>query len=203
MSEQILRLLEFRPAQAAFYEILRSDLMPALLRLPGIVDGYSARQGPDDTGPRVVATVWRTRAAMVAAVGEQLGMFRPDLLAATTDHDLEMLPLLVGRRYLITERPRILRIVRGHVRPGELTAYATDVRDGSGLDAARDNGPVSVYMGGDVERGSDAFLTLSTWRDWRDIEAATGGDIHRPRATRHPERLVGWEVDHFEIVPDL
>ena len=56
---------------------------------------------------------------------------------------------------------------------------------------------MALYLATD---GVDAFVTMSAWRSWHDIELATGGDIHRPRATRHPERLVAWDVEHFELV---
>jgi hypothetical protein len=41
---------------------------------------------------------------------------------------------------------------------------------------------------------------MSAWRDWADVEHATGGDIHQPRSTRHREHLVDWDVAHYEIV---
>jgi hypothetical protein len=43
-------------------------------------------------------------------------------------------------------------------------------------------------------------VTVSTWTEWDDVEDATGGDIHRPQATRHADRLVDWSASHFEIV---
>ena len=57
--------------------------------------------------------------------------------------------------------------------------------------------PTTIYL---AETGVDAFLTVSTWRTWDDVERATGGDVHRPLATRKPERLVGWDVEYYEIV---
>ena len=44
------------------------------------------------------------------------------------------------------------------------------------------------------------FVTLSTWTEWDVVEDATGGDIRRPAATRHAERLVAWSASHFEVV---
>jgi hypothetical protein len=202
MGERVLRIFTFRPLHGAFDEVVRRELMPDLKRKPGNLDAYSARQGPDDVGQRVIATVWRTRSAMVEAVGEGLGSFRPEYFPEVTDRRLAVVPVRAGRRYLETVRPRILRILRGRVRPGELAAYAEDVDQGAEHDASRDDGPVAVYMGPAVEDGPDAFVTLSAWREWSHIEIATGGDVDRTRATRHPERLLAWDVAHFEVVPD-
>ena len=54
-----------------------------------------------------------------------------------------------------------------------------------------------------AETGVDAFLTVSTWCTWDDVERATGGDVHRPLATRKPERLVDWDVEYYEAVSEL
>ena len=47
------------------------------------------------------------------------------------------------------------------------------------------------------------FLTLSTWASWSDIEAATGADLRRPITTQHASRLVSFEAEHLEIVPNI
>jgi hypothetical protein len=195
----VIRLFTFRAVRPAFDEILRGEIVPDLRVQPGILDCYSARQGPDEIGPRIVASIWQSRDAMVRSVGEVLGVgpFHPEYLAETTDQRLEILPLEIGQRFATGEPARILRILRGTVRTGEFGAYADDVRDGVRLDAERPNGPASLYL---APAGADDFITLSAWRRWSDIELATGGDVHRPRATRHPERLIDWDVSHFEIV---
>jgi heme-degrading monooxygenase HmoA len=200
MDGRVLRLDAFRSLRPAYDELLRGELVAELLGMPGLADAYAARQGPDDAGPRLVATVWSTEAAMVAAIGAGFGASHPQHVESTTDQRRETVPLLVGHRYLPTAGPLILRLLRGRVRPGELAAYAQDVDHGADEDAHRENGPVAVYMGGVATEGPEAFVTLSAWREWTDIEAATGGDIHRPRATRQPERLAEWDVEHFEIV---
>jgi hypothetical protein len=45
-------------------------------------------------------------------------------------------------------------------------------------------------------------VTLSVWESWSAIEAATGGDVRRPMATRHPERIIAWEATHLEIIEE-
>jgi len=192
----VIRLFTFRPVRPAFDEILRRELIPELRSQPGILECYSGRQGPDELGPRIVATIWRDHAAMVAAVGETLGVFRPDRLAETTDRVLEVMPLRICETFADGE-PRILRVLRGRVRPGEMDQYEQDVRHGMALDIASATGPAALYLAQDAP---DGFLTLSVWHDWRDIERATGGDVHQPRATRRPERLIDFEVDHYEMV---
>jgi hypothetical protein len=195
----VIRLFSFRAARPAFDEILRDEIVPDLWTLPGIVDCYSARQGPEELGPRVVASVWRTRAEMTGALGEDLdaSRFHPEYLDETTDRRLEVMPLAIEQRYEAPEPARILRILRGSVKPGEIGAYVEDVRAGLNLDAARPDGPVSLYL---AAAEPDAFITLSAWRSWAHIERATGGDLRRPRSTSRPERLVEWDVSHFEIV---
>ena len=194
----VIRLFTFRAARPAFDEILRDVIMPELWVQPGIMDCYSARQGPDEIGPRVVASVWESQSAMVAALGETLGStFHPEYLDETTDRVLEVVPLEIAERFEATEPARILRILRGIVASGEMAAYVDDVRTGMHIDVASSDGPVSLYLG---SSGGDTFITVSAWRKWTDIELATGGDVHRPRATRRPERLIDWDVGHFEIV---
>jgi hypothetical protein len=192
----VLRLFAFRAVRPAFDETLRNELMPELAGKPGVIDCYSGRQGPD--GPRLVASVWRDHDAMVTTLGaEPGGPFRPEYLAETTDQVVDVMRVRVRERFPVAGAPRILRLLRGRVKPGELEAYVEDVRTGVGLDAASEHGPTSLYLA--VGEGDD-FATVSAWRDWHHIELATGGDIHRPRATRRPERLVEWDVSHFEIV---
>ncbi len=196
----VLRLFTFRAVRPAFDEILRHQLVPDLGAQVGIVDCYSGRQGPDEIGPRVVASVWTDPQAMIAAVGPSLGqgLFHPELLDETTDRVLEVLPVrLASRVENAGTAPTILRTLRGRVRQDGLDEYLADVQDGVDADTLAGIGPVSLYV---AETGEDSFITLSAWRDWADIEHATGGDVHQPRATRHREHLLDWDVTHYEIV---
>jgi hypothetical protein len=194
--DAVIRLFKFRAVRPTFDELLRHELMPELSRMAGLTDCYSGRQGPD--GPRLVASIWRDRASMIAGLGEGPGgPFHPEYMAETTDQEVDVLALRIRERFAVAEAPRILRVLRGRVKPGELDAYVDDVRAGVALDAASERGPTSLYLA--VGEG-EAFATVSAWREWHDIELATGGDIRRPRATRRPERLVDWDVSHYEIV---
>ena len=94
----------------------------------------------------------------------------------------------------------ILRLVRGRVRPGELDAYIEEARLGTAADMAGRDGPCGLYLATEAE---DAFVTLSMWPSWDGLLAATGGDYRRPVATRHAERLVSWDAEHFEALPGL
>ena len=193
----VVRIFRFHVARRGFDEILRTSLTPDLAALPGVTDVYSGRQGPDESGPRIIVSAWTSREAMVAGVGDQLGVFHPEYLELSTDRILECWPVRFQRRFR-SDEPRILRVLRGTVRAGELDAYVDDVAAGAERDAIDARGPISIYL---AEAGDDAFLTISAWTSWDDVERATGGDIHRPRATRQPERLVDWDVDHYEVVP--
>ena len=195
----VLRLFTFRAARPAFDEILRNQLVPDLCAQDGVVECYSGRQGPDEIGPRIVASVWADLAAMTLAVGDSLGQFHPELLEETADRVLEVFPVRLANRYGETDRtaPTILRTLRGRAREGGLDEYLGDVQEGVDADARAGIGPVSLYV---AETGPDAFITMSAWRGWADIEHATGGDVHQPRATRHRERLLDWDVAHYEIV---
>jgi hypothetical protein len=193
----VLRLFSFSAVRPGFDEILRTRLVPDLRQQPGVGDVYTGRQGPDEVGPRIVASTWERRQDMDDAVGPDLGLFHPELLDETAERTLEVLALVIAERYDVAGSPTILRLLRGRVRREELETYIEDVRSGAGLDAESDHGPVALYLATD---GVDAFVTMSAWRSWQDIEWATGGDVHRPRATRHPERLITWDVDHYELI---
>lgn len=196
---EVLRLFRCRPAGVAFDSILRVEMIPDLLTRPGISDLYVGRQGPDELGPRLVASVWATREAMRLALGETLdeGVFHPEYLSETTDRVLDWLPLAFAYRSNRAEPPGILRLVEGAVRSGDLQRYVAEAHDGTLADAAAKRGPIDLYL---AIAGPNAFVTLSAWDDWATLQAATGGDVNRPIATRHAERLVEWSASHYEIV---
>ena len=100
----------------------------------------------------------------------------------------------------VADRPGIVRLFEGQVRPGELDAYVDDARAGTLLDAAAGSGPMALYL---ARRTADAFVTLSVWPDWSTLQDATGGDVERPIATRHAHRLVAWHAEHYESIPGL
>lgn len=201
MPEQsVLRLFHFRPVGSAFDPILREVMLPDLRRLPGIVDVFLGRRGPDELGPRLNATVWTSRAAMVAGVGEDFDppIFHPEYIDETTERVLEILPLAISMPFDGVGTPRILRTLRGQCRPGERAAYVEEARNGTIADIDAGGGPLALHLG--TGPGDDDFLTMSVWESWSVLETATGGDVRRPVATRHPERVERWDASHFEII---
>jgi hypothetical protein len=198
--EQILRVFRFRPAKRGFDETLRTVMLPELVAMPGMLEVIVGRQGPDERGLRLVVSLWQSRQAMATQVGEDFEppTFHPELLSATTDHVLGWWPLTFGIRSDHPDTPHVLRHVYGTVRPGELSAYVADARAGTIQDASEGRGPLSLYL---VADSPDSFQTVSAWPDWATVERATGGDVERPIATRHTERLVDWKATHYEVVP--
>ena len=57
-------------------------MLPDLRGMPGLVDVFLGRRGPDELGPRLNATVWTSREAMVAGVGEDFDppIFHPEYI---------------------------------------------------------------------------------------------------------------------------
>lgn len=198
----VLRLFKFRPVRTAFDLILRETMVPALLALPGLSDLYVGRQGPGDLGPRLVATVWDSPEAMAVAVGESFDhpTFMPQHLDETEDRELDFLPLAFGYRFVRPEPPGLLRLVQGEVYLGGLERYVELARAGTLADAEDGRGPLALYL---APRSPKGFVTLSIWSDWATLQAATGGDIDRPIATRHSRMLSAWQADHYEVIPEL
>ncbi len=62
------------------------------------------------------------------------------------------------------------------------------------------HGPLALYL---ALEEPDRFVTLSVWSSWSALEVATGGDVGRPVATRHEERLLAWEAAHYEVLPNM
>ena len=199
--EAVIRLFRFRPAHAEFDGILRTEMLPDMRRLPGLLDVHVGRHGPEDLGDRIVASVWTDQASMVAGVGSSLAspVFHAHRLPETTDRDLEVLPLDVLLRFDLPRPPTVLRVFRGGVRPGELRPYVADARAGTLADAEAGIGPSALYL---APVPPDRFVTVSLWPDWRAIERATGGDVHRPITTKDPSRIVEMDVAHYEVVPE-
>lgn len=184
----VLRIHRFRPLVVGIDVVLRNRLAE-LRALPGLLDVVVGRQGPDELGPRVLASVWTSEAAMPPPLGSELG--------EVADAAIEVAPVRVLFRADAGPAPRIIRLFRGRVRPGELARYVEEVRVGTAADDAAGHGPLALYLA-ESAASPDGFVTLSTWTSWPAVEAATGGDVNRPVATRHPERIVSAEVTHYE-----
>jgi hypothetical protein len=201
MADQfIVRLFRCRPLRVEFDSVLRDRMMPDLLRMPGVVDVHVGRHGPDALGERLVASIWESAEAMADAMGTgiETSRFHPEYLDETSDRSLEVHPLAIALRNERKDPERVMRLVKGRVRDGELDTYVDEARNGTARDAATEQGPLALYL---APLPPDRFLTLSLWTEWAAIEASTGAGTQRPGATRHAERLVDLEVAHYEVVP--
>ena len=177
---------------------MRRQLAPALRAEAGLTDVIAGRHGPDELGPRVVVSVWSGG----AAAGKPDRTATLDDLTASldvTDARSERLVVRVEIRDPRDRSARLLRVFRGQVRPGELDRYVDEAEAGTRADAAAGRGPIALFLGTESSV-LDRFVTVSTWPNWTTVEAATGGDVGRPIATRHPERLVAADVTHFEVI---
>jgi len=196
----VLRVLCFRPTATEFDSTLRTEIIPTMCQAPGILDLHAGRQGPDELGGRIVASVWSTHAAMAAAVGDSLDSpaLHPGYAELATKQDLTILPLVLAVRRDRDIAPSIVRLFVGHAKDGTLDAYVEEARRGTLVDLDAGRGPMALYL---ATRAPDAFITVSVWDDWSSIERATGGTPDRPIATRHPELLASWGVSHYEELP--
>lgn len=196
----VIRLFRFRAAHREFDRVLRTEMLPDLRRLPGLIDVHVGRQG-EDLGDRVVASTWTDRGSMVAGLGPSLeeSTFHAERLPETTDRVLEVHDLAIALRFELATPPGILRVFRGGVRPGELDVYIEEAREGTLGDAEAGRGPNALFL---APVRPDGFVTVSLWRDWAAVEVATGGDVHRPITTRDPRRIIAMDVAHYEVVSD-
>lgn len=200
--ETVLRLFGFRPrgSGAELDAALRNEVLPDFLALGGILDAYVARSSADDDGERVIASIWESRDAMAAELGESavLGRFHPERLEELTSSRLDVMPVAVAVRYEREAAPAILRVYRGEVREDELDLYVDEARSGTTADGKTNLGLIALYLG--TERPS-RFITISAWGGWEAIETATGGNIRHPMATRNAVRIASGTAAHYEILP--
>lgn len=203
MAEPYLRVCRFRPGSSE--GALDADLRARCLALVGSSTGllalHAGRRNADAGSERILVSVWTDRTALVRSLGAGHANGPAPIETPDDAHDVavQSLPLALHLRFERPEAPRILRVFRGEVRPGQLEAYVDAARAGTYADASAEHGPHALYLA--IDRPSH-FLTVSLWSDWSRIEAATGGDIHQPIATRHAERLAGGSASHFELLPD-
>lgn len=181
--------------------MLREEVLPALLEAPPILDAYVGRHGPDEEGERVMSSIWESRAAMAAQLGDasDIGRYRPERAHEFTSSQLDVLPIVIDVRVERSEPPAVLRVFRGRIRTGELDVYVEEARRGTLADAATNEGLIALYLGTEPP---SRFVTVSAWTGWPAIETATGGNTRRPLATRNAERIVSFDVAHYEILPD-
>ena len=167
--------------------------------MPGVLEAWAGRRRAEGSDERCIVTVSTSDDVLDGPLLDHLGLrtFDPSRLSIEVIEDLA-LPLAVAVSSERDACARILRIVRGTTRRGELPRYVQAVEAGAAADVAARHGPLRLYL---AEASPDAFVTASTWADWSDVEASTGGDARHPEATRHPELLQTTSVDHFELVP--
>lgn len=197
-----LRLFRFRPTSPSFDAKLRARVVPDLLRLPEMLGIVTGRAGPDIDGTRLIASVWSSMQAMEDALGAggEAGHTDPELFEGTTDAQVDSLCLAFS---LPPDRPddvRILRLVRGTTRPGQLAAYVHEASHGTLTDRASDVGPQALFL---AVSEPDRFATLSLWDEWAHVEAATGADVGSVERTRHAELLESWSAEHYEVIPGI
>jgi heme-degrading monooxygenase HmoA len=197
-----LRVFAFEPSRPGLIDsTLRDVLLPELFERDGIIDAYVARHGPDETGERIIASVWETQSAMEAGANEAS--------ATAGRHDeyadgipgvrVQAHPVAVRLEFELEDPARILRVFEGEVLDGRLDAYVEDVRTGALADGTSTSGLKALYLG---VQGPSRFLTVSAWTSWDAIEAATGGDIDHPITTRFFERIRIIAATHYEILPE-
>jgi len=199
MGPSILRLFRFRPSVPGFDRSLRTILIPDAARLPGNRGVFAGRRGPGEDGPRLVATLWRSREAMVEAVGERFepAVFHPELLDSTTDRSLLSLPIEVAFDPEPDVAVSIIRLVVGRTHPGALEDYVARARAGTVADREHEVGPRALYLALDPP---DGFATLSLWETWAHVQEATGARDAEIR-TRHSDQLAVWHAEHYEALP--
>lgn len=197
----VLRLFRFRPTHGEFDRILRSEMLPDLRRIPGLVDVHVGRHGSSELGDRIVGSIWQSRDAMVKGMGDSLArpVFHPERIDETTDRTLEIHELAFAIRNEQPTPPTILRLFRGGVRPGELDPYVDEAHAGTLADSDAGRGPKAIYL---APVPPDRFITMSLWPSWEALQTATGGDVHRPIVTRDPRRIVDMDVIHYEVIPE-
>ena len=203
MDGSVLRLFRFRPRGpgSVLDATLRESVAPCLAGLEGLRRLHLGRRGPDESGERVVVSVWSSSAAMTGGLGIDSGSAGLDVdLAVSVDEPVvEVLPIRVEVPDGVPGTPGILRVFRGQTHPGLLDEYVEDVRRGTLADVEAGIGPLALYLG---LAGPVDFVTVSVWAGWGDIEAATGGNVRRPVATRHAGRLAGGTASHYEALPE-
>jgi hypothetical protein len=202
-AQSVLRVFSFQPRGngSAVDETFRATIVPDILQRAGLLDAFVGRRSVD-LGERVFVSVWASTEAMklshdeVDVVGRLHAEERPALQAAR----LELGNLAFGVRAPRHLAPHILRVVRGTVRSGELEAYVDEAHAGTIADERLNEGLIALYL---ATTGETTFTTVSAWTGWDAIEGATGGDVRRPLATKHSERLMTFEGAHYEVLPNV
>jgi len=201
-SASVLRVFRYRPVRGAFDGILRDVMLPDLARLRGLEAVFVGRQGPDELGERVTASIWSSEQEMIDGVGVSFDqpVFHPELVVETSDKRLDVGPVVCSVESASDEAAHVVRLLFGRTKPGRFADYLDAAATGAREDLDRGHGPLELHV---AALGDDRFVTLSTWGEWSTIADATAGSVARPSATRHAELLADWRVAHYEAVPDI
>jgi len=198
----VMRLLRLQPTgpDAVVDADIRRALSGPLRALPGVRAVFAGRREPEEGGERVIVSVWPSLEAMADALddGRHRDAAELPLIADARLAELRVMPLALAVEFERSEPSSILRVFSGQTRPGELAPYVEDARSGTYADVMAAHGPAALYLG--IEP-PDRFLTVSLWTSWDRIQAATGGNVRQPVATRHAHRLAGGSAIHYEILP--
>jgi hypothetical protein len=196
----IVRLFRFQPVRPAIDADLRDSVLPDLRSLPGLMRVWAGRQGPGELGARLIVSVWASREAMKATLGDdpEDARFHPEYLDDTSDRRLDVLSLVLMEASPTPLVTGILRVTRGSLIDGDTVAYARLV--GHELPSHHDDGagPRAVVL---ASGDGTEFVMVSTWPDWAAIESATGASVDDPLRVKR-SRLSGFQVDHYELVDD-
>lgn len=139
----VLRVVRFTPQGVGVDTRLRDDLVPDLLRIPGIRGVFAGRMGPGDDGRRLLATVWTSIDAIAPGARGSGGTTGadPEHLADAPGREAETYPLAIAIAPLGPADIGILRLVRGRTRAGALDEYVRQAREGTITDRVLGVGP--------------------------------------------------------------
>ena len=202
----IVQLLEFQVVPGHEAEVT-SSLRQTVLEGPlpaGILMRCAGKRLSQQQAEHIVATCWRTDAAMTAGLDEH-GL--PRYLAPVAE-------LLGGRRLAAFDvsasighslaGARIMRVHRGSVAPESLEIWARSSAAQVEKLSARD-GLICARAGasraGASADGEVPVFAISAWRDWEAVLAATGGHIDRlveDTDLGELERAVA--LDHYQLL---
>jgi hypothetical protein len=195
-ADAVLRVYRFRApdSEPGLDDAMRDRVVPCLRAAPGIRAVYGGRRGTGQEVERAVVSVWNSGGTDTSPPMESSAIAGSVALVAGASVDV--LPLSVGIAVDRRDRPRILRIFRGHVREGQRDRYVAEARNGALADADTNEGLVAVYL---ATEPPTRFITVSVWTDWSAIELATGGDIRHPMATRNAHLIEAGDATHYEM----
>ncbi len=196
----VLRLSRFRTTLPAFDAVLRRTVLPGIHACAGALGVLAGRQGPDELGTRILASVWSSEAAMRDALGDRSEVADVEPIDATADHSVELMSVWGFDLALSPLSTGILRIARGRIGASDPSTSIQRLANDLAALRADGAGPNDLII---AEPGPDSFLMVSTWGDWSAIERATGASIAGPLQAKRLAALESFQADHFELLGDV